>query len=67
MQNAFRAVCGHPLFTGHLKATIGQLDALESLGRTPELTLKDLDNGLYEVAVNGSEKNHNTTMRFRKV
>ncbi|KAH7157393.1 hypothetical protein B0J13DRAFT_520131 [Dactylonectria estremocensis] len=54
MQNAFRDVCGQPGFDAHLKATLDRLDELESLGRTREITLKDLRaDGEYRAVVEG--------------
>lgn len=50
MQNAFRAICSQPGFDAHLEATNGRLDELESLGRTTELTVKDLVDGEYELS-----------------
>ncbi|KAF1983976.1 hypothetical protein K402DRAFT_456196 [Aulographum hederae CBS 113979] len=45
MQNAFRTVCAQPGFAAHLEATLERISAIESLGRTRELTIKDLWNG----------------------
>jgi hypothetical protein len=42
MQNVFRVVCAQEGFEEHLQATLDRLDELESLGRTRELTLKEL-------------------------
>ncbi|KAE8381347.1 hypothetical protein BDV26DRAFT_255790 [Aspergillus bertholletiae] len=50
MQNAFRSVCGEDGFEEQLEGTLERLDELESLGRTTELTVKDLvSSGGYEV------------------
>ncbi|KAF2092309.1 hypothetical protein K490DRAFT_31313 [Saccharata proteae CBS 121410] len=45
MQNAFREICSRPGFDEHLEATLDRISAIESLGRTRELTIKDLWNG----------------------
>ncbi|KAL3417118.1 hypothetical protein PVAG01_11118 [Phlyctema vagabunda] len=51
MMNAFRDVCTAEGFEDHLQATLDRLDAIESLQRTRELTLKDLQQGLEYLAV----------------
>lgn len=49
MMHAFRAVCSEPGFDEFLEATLDRISAIESLGRTRELTIKDLWNkGQYE-------------------
>lgn len=45
MQNAFREVCSQEGFEEHLEATLERISDIESLGRTRELTIKDLWNG----------------------
>ena len=45
MQAAFREICSEEGFNEHLEATLDRISAIESLGRTRELTLKDLWNG----------------------
>ncbi|KAF2139559.1 uncharacterized protein K452DRAFT_328013 [Aplosporella prunicola CBS 121167] len=45
MQNAFREICSQPGFDQHLEDTLDRIGAIESLGRTRELTIKDLWNG----------------------
>ncbi|KAF5862012.1 hypothetical protein ETB97_012250 [Aspergillus alliaceus] len=67
MQNAFRTVCSDPQFTKHLETTIERLDELESLGRTRELTMKDLANNQYVATVDGMGNNQSTSIRFRKL
>lgn len=42
MMNAFVEVCDGDGFEEHLQATLDRISAIESLGRTRELTLKDL-------------------------
>lgn len=50
MMHAFRSVCGQAGFDEHLQKTLDRISAIESLGRTKEVTLKDLwDNGRYEM------------------
>lgn len=45
MQNAFREICSWPDFDEHLEGTLTRIGDIESLGRTRELTIKDLWNG----------------------
>ncbi|OXV06814.1 hypothetical protein Egran_05419 [Elaphomyces granulatus] len=50
MQNAFREICAQPGFDQHLGNTLERISAIESLGRTRELTVKDLwDQGKYRI------------------
>ena len=50
MQHAFRAICAEPGFEDHLEKTLTRIGDIESLGRTRELTIKDLwEGGKYEV------------------
>ncbi|KAI9369103.1 hypothetical protein BJX61DRAFT_536717 [Aspergillus egyptiacus] len=42
MQNAFREICEMEGFEEHLQATLDRIGDIESLGRTRELTIKDL-------------------------
>lgn len=52
MQNAFREICSQDGFEEHLEATLDRISAIESLGRTRELTIKDLWNkGTYKFNV----------------
>ena len=55
MQNAFREICEKEGFEEFLQATLDRISDIESLGRTRELTLKDLwDSGKYKIAsING--------------
>ncbi|KAI0202428.1 hypothetical protein F4808DRAFT_75422 [Astrocystis sublimbata] len=49
MQHAMREICDREGFDEHLKATLDRLDEIESLQRTREITLKDLqENGEYQ-------------------
>lgn len=45
MMNAFREICAQDWFADHLAETMSRIGDIESLGRTRELTLKDLWNG----------------------
>lgn len=50
MQRAFNDVCSEPGFGKFLDATLERIAGIESLGRTKELTLKDLwEGGRYKV------------------
>ncbi|KAK3674633.1 hypothetical protein LTR78_005355 [Recurvomyces mirabilis] len=60
MMNAFREIVGEPGFGEFLDATLERIGDIESLGRTRELTIKDLwDQGKYRVRMSdalGREK-----------
>jgi len=45
MQIAFREICAEPGFDEYLQATLDRISAIESLGRTRELVMKDLVGG----------------------
>ncbi|EOD51665.1 ATPase domain prokaryote protein [Neofusicoccum parvum] len=50
MQNAFREICSQPGFDKFLEDTLERIGDIESLGRTRELTIKDLwEGGKYKV------------------
>jgi hypothetical protein len=50
MQRAFNEICSEPGFEEFLDATLERIGDIESLGRTKELTFKDLwDSGKYRV------------------
>jgi hypothetical protein len=50
MQRAFAEICSEPGFEDFLEATLKRIGDIESLGRTKELTFKDLrDGGKYRV------------------
>jgi hypothetical protein len=50
MQRAFKEICSQPGFEEYLEATLERIGDIESLGRTKELTFKDLwDGGKYRV------------------
>lgn len=67
MQNAFRAVCSDPAFEEHLEATTERLDELEGLGRTTELTMKDLVSGQYAVIAKGMKGQEDTAFVVKKM
>ncbi|KAF2102170.1 hypothetical protein NA57DRAFT_35354 [Rhizodiscina lignyota] len=51
MMNAFREVCAQEGFDEHLEKTLDRIGDIESLGRTRELTIKDLwNNGKYNIS-----------------
>jgi hypothetical protein len=50
MQRAFNEICSEPGFEQFLDATLERIGAIESLGRTKELTFKDLwEGGRYRI------------------
>ena len=50
MQRAFNEICAEPGFEKFLEATLERIGGIESLGRTKELTFKDLwEGGRYKV------------------
>jgi hypothetical protein len=50
MQRAFNEICAEPGFEKFLDATLDRIGDIESLGRTKELTFKDLwDGGKYRL------------------
>ena len=52
MMRAFREICSEEGFDEYLEQTLDRISAIESLGRTRELTIKDLwDGGRYKFAV----------------
>ncbi|KAI4764694.1 hypothetical protein E4T51_02339 [Aureobasidium sp. EXF-12344] len=56
MMNAFREICAEEGFDEYLQATLDRISAIESLGRTRELTIKDLwDGGKYRVTTRNAK------------
>jgi len=51
MQIAFREICAEPGFDEYLQATLDRISAIESLGRTRELVMKDLVGGKGKYAI----------------
>jgi hypothetical protein len=50
MQRAFNEICAEPGFEQFLEATLQRIGDIESLGRTKELTFKDLwEGGKYKI------------------
>ncbi|PWW73428.1 hypothetical protein C7212DRAFT_285618 [Tuber magnatum] len=65
MQNAFREVCGEPGFAQHLDDTLERISDIESLGRTRELTIKDLwYGGKYNMTVKNYKGNVEKSVHF---
>ena len=52
MMNAFREICSEDGFEEFLEATLTRIGDIESLGRTREITIKDLWNdGKYRINI----------------
>ncbi|KAF7114113.1 hypothetical protein CNMCM5793_007093 [Aspergillus hiratsukae] len=65
MQNAFREICSWPGFEEHLEATLKRIGDIESLGRTRELTIKDLwDKGKYQITMRDPKGRESGTAEF---
>ncbi|KAF2816959.1 uncharacterized protein BDZ99DRAFT_456759, partial [Mytilinidion resinicola] len=68
MQNAFREICGKPGFEKHLDGTLERIGDIESLGRTRELTIKDLWNGgKYKITARNAKGNVDKDLSFEVV
>lgn len=58
MQRAFNEVCSEPGFEKFLEATLDRIGDIESLGRTKELTFKDLwEGGKYKITSRDTKGN----------
>jgi hypothetical protein len=58
MQRAFNEICAEPGFEDFLEATLERIGAIESLGRTKELTFKDLwEGGKYRITTRDRKGN----------
>jgi hypothetical protein len=58
MQRAFNDICSQPGFDEFLQKTIDRIADIESLGRTKELTLKDLwEGGKYKITTRDRKGN----------
>lgn len=58
MQRAFNEICSDPKFEKFLQATLDRISDIESLGRTKELTFKDLwDGGKYKITTRDRKGN----------
>ena len=65
MQLAFREICSQEGFDEHLEGTLERIGDIESLGRTRELTIKDLwDQGKYRIVVRDTRGNESGTVEF---
>jgi hypothetical protein len=65
MQNAFREICAQEGFDQYLEDTLDRISAIESLGRTRELTIKDLWNGgQYKVTTRDRKGNVENDITF---
>lgn len=58
MQRAFSEICSEPGFEKFLEATLDRIGDIESLGRTKELTFKDLwEGGKYKITTKDKKGN----------
>jgi hypothetical protein len=58
MQRAFNEICSEPGFEKFLEETLDRISGIESLGRTKELTFKDLwDGGKYKITTKDRKGN----------
>lgn len=65
MQQAFREICATEGFDKHLEDTLERIGDIESLGRTRELTIKDLWNqGKYRIVVRDTKGRESGTVEF---
>lgn len=65
MQQAFREICDQEGFDKHLEGTLERIGDIESLGRTRELTIKDLWNqGKYRIVVRDTKGRESGTVEF---
>lgn len=65
MQQAFRAICSEPGFDDYLEKTLTRIGDIESLGRTREVTIKDLwDQGKYKIVVRDNRGRESGTVEF---
>lgn len=65
MQHAFREICAEPGFDQHLEGTLDRIGDIESLGRTRELTIKDLwDQGKYRIVTRDYKGRESGTVEF---
>lgn len=66
MMHAFKDVCAQPGFDEYLEATLNRISDIESLGRTKELTIKDLwEGGKYEVSMKDARGRDMGTTSFK--
>ncbi|EAW09657.1 ATP-binding protein [Aspergillus clavatus NRRL 1] len=65
MQNAFREICSEEGFDEHLEETLKRIGDIESLGRTRELTIKDLwDKGKYQITMRDHKGRESGSVEF---
>ncbi|EON63469.1 hypothetical protein W97_02697 [Coniosporium apollinis CBS 100218] len=65
MMHAFREICSAEGFDEFLQATLDRISAIESLGRTRELTIKDLWNGgQYKITTRNAKGNVEKDITF---
>lgn len=65
MQQAFREICAEEGFEQYLNDTLERIGDIESLGRTRELTIKDLWNqGKYRMVVRDNHGRESGTVEF---
>lgn len=65
MQQAFREICSQSGFDDYLEGTLDRIGDIESLGRTRELTIKDLwDQGKYRIVVRDTKGRESGTVEF---
>ncbi|KAF2757983.1 hypothetical protein EJ05DRAFT_373440 [Pseudovirgaria hyperparasitica] len=68
MQMAFRQICAEPGFDKYLEETLDRISAIESLGRTRELTIKDLWNqGKYEITTKDKKGNVSGSIEMQTI
>jgi hypothetical protein len=68
MQNAFKEICSWDGFDKHLEGTLQRIADIESLGRTREITVKDLWNkGKYQLAMRDHKGRENGSVEFSVV
>lgn len=66
MMNAFRQICSEEGFDEFLEATLQRIGDIESLGRTRELTIKDLwDQGKYKISIENARGQPSGTLTFQ--
>ena len=68
MQRAFNEICAEPGFEGFLDATLERIGAIESLGRTKELTFKDLwEGGKYKLVTKDTKGREQGVVEVERV
>jgi hypothetical protein len=68
MQRAFTDICSQPGFEKFLQATLDRIGDIESLGRTKELTFKDLwEGGKYKITTKDRKGNIQSEVEMETV